>query len=65
MEKPLWDTAFSRWRKTSENMSVSQITMDYLDFQVQLEESIIRLRKWMNLNTVLITFEYIERRYLT
>lgn len=45
MEKPLWDTAFSRWRKTSENMSVSQITMDYLDFQVQLEESIIRIEE--------------------
>ena len=45
MEKPLWDTAFFRWRKISENMSVSQITMDYLDFQVQLEESIIRIEE--------------------
>ncbi len=43
MEKLLWDTAFSQWRKASENMSVSQKTMDYLDFQVRLEESIIRI----------------------
>lgn len=45
MEKLLWDTAFSQWRKASENMSVSQKTMDYLDFQVRMEKSIIRIEE--------------------
>ena len=45
MEKLLLDNAFSRWRKNNENMSVSQKTMDYLDFQVRLEESIIRIEE--------------------
>ena len=45
MEKLLLDNAFSRWRKNNENMSVSQKTMDYLGFQVRLEESIIRIEE--------------------
>ena len=45
MEKLLLDNAFSRWRKNSENMSVSQKTMDYLDFQVRIEESINQIEE--------------------
>lgn len=45
MEKLFWDNAFSQFRTISENMSVSQTEMDHLDFQVRIEESIIRIEE--------------------